>query len=700
MSVLEHNEYIPEEQEQIGSKFLISNGYMGYRGTLDEATSSDFVALNINGLYDGHRFVENVNVFNPLYSMVKADGIDLNPRSFRPLNHTISLDTDNGIFKRQTEFKYGPTKIKINSERFLDQNNKSMMYSVFTFSSNNKIDIELFSGIDKHIWNINANHLRNLEETDEKNITIIKAKTKYNETDVTMGLYEVFSFNAKSKPYKNGIKKYEFSLEPKKVYTIHKYVCILHSEEDILNKTREKLLKAEEIGYKRHKSDNQTFWDEAFLQARVNVFNNDEVMDQMDYAVYQLIAHRPYSDKVSVNQKGLSGQYDMGAVSWNTEILLLPFYTNVFPDTARHMIKYRINSLEKAILKAESLGYEGAFYAEDSGPEGAELSLRNVTNNIHINGSIVYGLYQYIERTKDYSVLFEGGLEMLLECCNFYLSYTTLSENKKHFDFLNVSGLDDTHGSIDNEAYTNLIIKNCLDSMIKCVAFAKAEDKFRVKDIFLPKNYEKLISDVRSLRRKLYTKKENIDYLIESFDKYFNLEDRDVSTLKKLNFKSKVNFKDIENTTYQNNSNVIPVLALFLDEYSEKIKRMNFNYYMRRSMNPDIFTRIMLVIVACASDQSEEAYKQYIELADLDITNKYLFNKGLNLALLGGIYDMMVYGFAGLRHHVFLLSGEYNNVNKIRRLEFFVKIANNLASVKTKRNSVSISWNNKQQNGG
>lgn len=700
MSVLEHNVYIPEEQEAIGSKFLISNGYMGYRGTLDEADSSDFVALNINGLYDGYRYLENVNVFNPLYTMVKADGIDLNPLSFRPMNHTISIDTDNGVFKRQTEFKYGPTKIKINSERFVDQNNKSMMYSVFTFSSNNKIDVELFSGIDKHIWNINANHLKDIEEIEEKNMTIVKAKTKYDDIDVTMGLLEVFSFNATSKPYKNGIKKYEFSLEPKKTYTIHKYVTILHSEDDILNKTKQNLFKAEEDGYKKLKKDNQNFWDEAYLQARVNVFNNDEVMDQMDYAVYQLIAHRPFSDQVSVNQKGLSGQYNRGSVSWNTEILLLPFYTNIFPEAARHMIKYRINSLDEAMKKANELGYEGAFFAEDSGPSGKELSLRNVTNNIHINGSIVYGLYQYIERTKDYSVLFEGGLEMLLECCRFYLSYTTLSENKKHFDFLNVTGLDTAHGNVDNEAYTNLIIKNCLDSMIKCVAFAKAEDKFRVKDLFLPKNYEKLILDVRSLRRKLYTKKENIDYLIESFDKYFSLEDKDVSTLKKLNFKTNINLNNIEKTTYLNNANVISLLALFLDEYSNKIKKMNFDYYMRRTMNPDVFTRIMLVIIGCASDQSEEAYKQYIELANLDITNKYLFDKGLNLSLLGGIYDMMVYGFAGLRHHVFLLSGEYNNVNKIRRLEFYVKIANNLASVKTKRNSVSISWNNKQVNGG
>jgi kojibiose phosphorylase len=692
MSILEHKKYVREEQELLGSKFLISNGYMGYRGTLDEADSSDYVALNLGGLYDGSRFIENVNVFNPLYSMVKTDGIDLNPRSFRPLRHCVSLDTDTGLFERVTDFKYGETKITIKSERFMDQTNKAMFYSKFTFTSNSVCEVELFTGIDNFMWNINEHHLIDTKHIREGNLTILASKTKYEEKDVILGLKEVMNFEAKGEKYKNGIKKYTFKLKPNKVYSIIKYISVVHSIANPIETLKGYMKDAETIGYDQLFVNNKRFWDETYEDARLNVFNNDVVKAQADYAVFQLISHRPLSDQVSINQKGLSGQFEMGSVNWNTEILLLPFYINTDPVSARRMVMYRINSLPEAMKKAESLGYEGAFYAEKSGENGIDLAKNILENNIHINGSIVYGIYQYIERTRDNSVLFDGGLDMLLECSRFYKSYATLSDNKKHYDFLNVSGLDNLHGVVDNEAYTNFIVKNCLDSLIKCVAFAKAEDKFLVKDMFAPKNYEKLISELRELRRKLYIKKNNIDYLLESFDKYLTLEDKDVTTLKRISFLKSKKIKNIEDTTYLQNANVISTLALFLDEYSDKIRRTNYDYYLRRSINPDIFTRIMYVIIGCASERTEEAYKQYMDIANIDSSNEYLYKDGLNLALLGGIYGMLVYGFAGLRHHGFLLSGDYNNATKIRRLEFKVKIANSVANVKTKRNSVTVSW--------
>lgn len=692
MSILEHNKYVRDEQEAIGSKFLLSNGYMGYRGTLDEADSSDFVALNLNGLYDGLRFIETVNVFNPLYTMVKADGIDLNPRSFRPAKHSISLNTENGVLKRSTKFSYRGAEILVKSERFIDQTNRTMLYNKFSFTSNTSVKVELYTGIDKNIWNISANHLLEIESIKEENLNISVCKTRFDEVDVVIGVREEKSFKAKEEPTKNGIRKFVLTLKPKEVYTIEKYVCVVHSEANAIRIVENNLADALEKGYKNLYKENQIFWQEAYNIASVDVYNNDEAKEIVDYAVFQLISHRPYSEYVSINTKGLSGQFDMGAVSWNTEIMLLPFYINTDPDSAKRMVKYRINSLPEAMKKAQALGYDGAFYAEKSGHHGVELSDSEIKNNIHINGSIVYGVAQYVERTKDYTILFDGGMEMLLECSRFYLSYATLSDNKKHYDYLSIRGLDNTHGDVDNEAYTNYIIKNCLDAMIKCVAFAKGVDKFKVRDMFEPKQYEQLISDIRGLRRKLYTKKENIEALIESYDKYFNLEDRNISTLKRVSFLEESHYKDIENTTYAHNQNVVNLLALFLEDFSTKVQKNNYDYYLRRTICPDTFTRTMFIILACAGEQNDEAYKQFEAMANLSPENERFFGNGLDMTLCGGIYLSMVYGFAGLRHHVYILSGEYNNTNNIRRLEFKVKIAKNVAEVKTKRNSVNISW--------
>lgn len=693
MSILELKKYHIDDAENVGSKFTLSNGYIGYRGTLDEASSSDFVALGLSGLYDGYREKEIVNAFNPLYSLVKADGIDLNPRSFRPIKHSMSLNTDTGLLKRSTDFQHCEIKISIKSERFLDQTDKFNLYSKFTLKASSPLVIELYSGIDDNIWNINEKHLKDIVSYTDGEMNILAGKTKGKEFPVVVGLIEEMDFEAQKEHIKHGIYRYTFALEPKKTYTIVKYASVLHSYDNGVELIKKNLQKSKSIGYKQLFKNNQEFWKDIFEKSRVHVFNNPQVMSQIDYAIFQMVSHRPYSDLVSINKKGLSGQFDLGTVSWETEIMLLPFFINTMPEVARHMVMYRINSLEQAKRKAEMFGYEGAFYAEKSGLLGEELSADVIKNNIHINGSIIYGIFQYVERTRDFSVLFDGGLHSILETARFYKSYATLSKNKKHYDFLQVKGLDDSHGFVDNEAYTNYIIKNTLDVTIKLVAYAKTEEKILVRNIFKEYGYDKLVSELRELRRKLYTKKEQIDYEIEAHDRYHNLDNRSVSDLKRIEFLNKYPVKEVENTTFIHNANVISKLALFMDDFSEKVRRVNYDYYLRRSVNPDVFTRINYVIVGCASNETDEAYKQYLEIANLKVTNDFLFNEGLNMILIGGIYNMIVYGFAGVRHHGYLLSGDYNQAQKIRRLEFNMQIANNLAYIKTKRNSVTISWN-------
>ena len=695
MGLLEHQGYKREEQVALGSKFLISNGYIGYRGTLDECDSSDFVALNLNGLFDGETIKESVNAFNPLFTLIRADGIILNPKTFRPEYHEISLDTDCGVFRRRTDFKYGDTEIMIKSERFVDQKNKNLIYSKFMFKANKFIKVELLEGIDQNVWNISENHLIDSETTKNEDSIYVVSKTKHHQDNVVVGLSYTKNFEDKDLKPDESISQYEFELNPEVVYTIYRYAGVMHSEEDSLEKLKQLIEEAKEIGYKALYKKNQTFWNEIYDISKVDIYNNDMIKKQMEYAIYQLISNRPYSDKVSVGKSGLSGQFHHGSVSWRTELLLLPFYINTDPISARRMVMYRINGLEEAKNKAKKLGYEGAFYPNESGVNGYELNQYNMKNNIHINASIIYGIYQYVERSADYSILFEGALEMMFECARFYLSYATLSDNKKHYDFLNVRGIDDVHGHVDNEAYTNFMIKNSLDSVIKCVAFAKELDKIEATKYMKEKGYVNLLAEIRELRRTLYTKKENIDYLIESYDGYFNLEDKNVSTAKKIAFLENSKLNKLKDTTYLKDANVLILQGLFLKEFTKDVISANYNYYMRRSINPEYLSRIMYILNACEIGLAEDAYDMFQRIAHLGLDNEYLFKEGLNLGLLGGMYLAMIYGFAGVKHHVYLIEADYNSSKKIRRIEFKLRVVDNIARVKIKRNSVEVLFSDK-----
>nr|HPJ24424.1 hypothetical protein [Bacillota bacterium] len=69
-----------------------------------------------------------------------------------------------------------------------------------------------------------------------------------------------------------------------------------------------------------------------------------------------------------------------------------------------------------------------------------------------------------------------------------------------------------------------------------------------------------------------------------------------------------------------------------------------------------------------------------------------LFDRGLNLSLLGGLYVAAIYGFAGVKHYTYLVAADYNSPSKIRRIEFKLRVVDNIAHVKIKRNSVVVNW--------
>lgn len=63
---LEEHGFDAENIVTNGNRFLLANGYMGYRGTMDEWGSSQLAAVNLAGVYDrqGDKWREPVNAPN------------------------------------------------------------------------------------------------------------------------------------------------------------------------------------------------------------------------------------------------------------------------------------------------------------------------------------------------------------------------------------------------------------------------------------------------------------------------------------------------------------------------------------------------------------------------------------------------------------------------------------------------------------
>src|SRR6516164_8811615 len=105
-----HTDKFINEKESImrnGNVYQIANGYMGYRGTLDEFGPDELVGITIAGIFDrvGDSWREPVNAPNGGYTKITLDGNEISALSTPIKNHTQTLHLENAVFERTTEYE-------------------------------------------------------------------------------------------------------------------------------------------------------------------------------------------------------------------------------------------------------------------------------------------------------------------------------------------------------------------------------------------------------------------------------------------------------------------------------------------------------------------------------------------------------------------------------------------------------------------
>ena len=118
----------------------------------------------------------------------------------------------------------------------------------------------------------------------------------------------------------------------------------------------------------------------------MEIAGNDQVQLALRYSIYHLLLLSPsISPCSSIPARGISGQTYKGAVFWDTEIFMLPFYLNTDIESAKSIIMYRVEALKGALLKAKEYGYRGAFYAWESQEGGYDACSDYNVTDAHTN---------------------------------------------------------------------------------------------------------------------------------------------------------------------------------------------------------------------------------------------------------------------------------------------------------------------------
>ncbi|MFD0674228.1 glycoside hydrolase family 65 protein [Cohnella sp. GCM10027633] len=682
---MEEQAFSPDRIAMNGNKFMIGNGAIGYRGTLEEFTKEQLTASTLAGLYDkvGDGWREPINAPNGLYTRLTCDGEALSALESTIERHSQAVDIARAVHHRNTVFKTaGGNRIEIVSERFVSMEQLNLLAMKFAFRCEEACEVLLETGIDGDVWDINGPHLESKSVWSENGIAGLSATTR--ELGVEVAVAEGIAWNAgaarpeQSRQPGSAIRQYRLTCEPGVTYSFTKYVsvCYGESEGQSATQTAHAVVQAAlQLSYETHLGEHAAHWVRKWEASDVLIEGDDEAQFALRYSLYQLHIIAPTaSERVSIPARGLSGQVYKGAVFWDTEMFMLPFFLHAQPDVARNLVMYRVHTLDGARRKAAEYGYRGAFYAWESQDTGDDAcTLFNITDvftnrpmrtyfrdkQVHISADAAFGIWQYYAFTGDDSVLLEGGAEVILECARFFYSYAYYKHDKQRFEILDVTGPDEYHERVGNNAFTNALVRKTLDIALRTLDLLAERHPAFSAELISQLAYREDALMLKQMQERLYVPQPDPGTsVIEQFDGYLQLEDVDLKTLKgrMLNKNEYLGGGSGIATTTRilKQADVVLMLHLFKNEYSQAVKRANWEFYEPRTEHGSSLSACIYALVASDIGNPDWAYRYFLRTATIDLTGdskQYvgtLYIGGTHPAANGGAWMAAIQGFAGV----------------------------------------------------
>ncbi len=678
---IRETDYSEERIPTLGNRFFTGNGYLGIRGTLEEYTKKELVAVNLAGIFDqvGDGWREPLNAPNGLLTYIRVDGRRYALPETEPLEHEMELDYRKGIWSRLTRWKTDRGEVCVRSERFASRDEVHLIGMRYSVTVDYHARVELYTGIDGAVWDIHGPHYDRMDKEKDGDGAVVQAITHEKGEMVTVMEQSVTDFPREKTHLFMGdeaMTRYSFISEPGKLYTLDKGIVVFTSKDEEFGKGEGRLLLNRFIrdGYERTKERHAAEWEKKWQDAEVLIQGDDLAMESLNYSIYQLLCIAPaHAESMSIPARGLSGQTYKGAVFWDTEMFMLDFFLFTDPRVARTLMKYRVDTLEGAKEKAKQYGWDGAFYAWESQEGGYDACTDyNVVDvftgrpmrtyfrdkQYHISSAVAYGIMRYGAVTGDDSLLEDGGIETVIECARFYYSLLVRRACRDQYEILDVIGPDEYHERVNNNAYTNRMARFTLDAargLLENLDRLSPETAGRVRAAY---PVEELIEQFGDASGRLYLQKPGKDGVIPQFDGYFALEDVSVDTVRSRLKHPKEYWGGAygvaSHTRVIKQADVVTMLSLFPGEYSADVNRANWEYYEPRTEHGSSLSACMYAMLACRCGMPEKAYPFFTKSARADLTDGgkewagLIYIGGTHPAAAGGAYMTAVEGFGGL----------------------------------------------------
>lgn len=665
------------------------NGYMCTRGYAEEdypkKTANTFIAGTFN-IATHNEVSELPNVADCFSIEILIDGVRffLTDKSVEDYDKTLNLKT--GELIRTFKFNTDDNSFEFKMKRFISSHNLHLGVSQIIVKPLKKdCNIKIISGIDSKVTNSGSMHFSDeVRRFYEMKFIYTCLKTTQSKIDVHINVCHRVYLNEEldetlptpKMDRREAFQKYNFNLKVNDELKFEKYVTY-HTSIDEDNHDLENsymLLKSEiEKGYDKLfdlsvKSLNEKLWKNDYI--KISSINQRDQFS-INYAMYHLNVMTPaHSDSMNIGAKGISGEGYKGHTFWDTEVFILPRFILQNPEVAKKLLIYRYKGLAGARKKAKENKFKGAMFPwESANPEDGEVTplvggvnvytgetelIKTGFIEIHITSDVAFGVYSYFNFTNDIQFMKDYGYEILIDTAIFWNSRLETSSDDDLLHITNVIGPDEYKEHVDDNAYTNYLAKWNMEYAVKIVEDLKSNDKALYDKLVVKTGIDKEIDSIKENATKIYIAQPNEEKIIAQDKTFLNLKEICLDKYRVAEEVSSINedynMEQLSEIKASKQADVMVLFLLFGEKWNNEIKACNFNYYEPFCLHDSSLSFSTYSVLSSDIQNTEYGYELFHNACAIDIgQNMSSCDKGVHAASYGGIWQCIVYGFAGVR---------------------------------------------------
>jgi kojibiose phosphorylase len=669
-------------EHEIESLFAIANGYVGNRGSLAEGTALSSPATFVAGIFkqlDVPGSVPELMIL-PDWTGVRIwiDNYPLSIEHGRVLEHRRILDLRRGMLWREWRHRDPDGRItRIVAFRFASISDRHLLLHSVTLTPENYSSVVRFESYMKvadGAVSLLAPEWKTRVSSARPNVLPLALRAPGRDTTVAFGVTsqmasssDITGKRAVGVNERGIVDDCKINVEVGKVYRLNRLVSVYSSRESAnpFECAMEHLQEVVPKGIQAAASAHAQEWESRWHAADVEVEGDDSLQSALRFAGYHLIsACNPDDGSVSIGARTLSGPAYKGHVFWDTEIYMLPFYVFTHPKSARALLEYRYHTLEAAREKAHSFGFRGAMYpweSADTGeevtpksailPNGEVIAVRSGEMEVHVTADIAYGVWRYWEATADDDFFLQFGAEIMLECARYWASRGVMASDAR-YHIRSVIGPDEYHEGVDDDAYTNLMAAWNLQRGVETAEILRLRWPNRWLELASRLQYtDQEIRTWFRLAGAMFTGFDPQTLLFEQFRGYFSTESVDLESYepRSSTMDEILGHERIQQTNVVKQADVILANYLLSDETTAEVRTANFRYYESRTAHGSSLSPSIHALTAARIGDSHLAEKYLKQASEIDLGNNMGNSAGgVHAAALGGLWQALVFGFAGL----------------------------------------------------